>query len=637
MNHSLKESNLFSSCSQRSWYLCFVYDRKPAAGASATGSSPSSSEPHPIEVFSTVIVPKCKRKTKQKPKPSFGFESTSRGPDNKPSNMETDLLELLVHFRTQQESQHEAKNTTTSRMMSSSKCKRLSAGKSKISSSKSAKGDDEAFDHDTRKPKLTKQSAVDIITQLRDFLRENGPSEEHDLRKALSISEVQMILDMDGTITAFLGRSQSFEVIYEDSSTFVYYNCTDDEDDHLAETFAEFLNDSILQDGFADDYVRQGKSVLSSDSSVGVSAGGGGDNEPAACRKKNASSQVSSRRRHHSRALQDMQQTYDAKVKTQNCQSAQISGLKSGVQKHDVKITQFKHRPNAIPESQACKPLQIDDKFRIVERTSPPRDLVPQRTTENVNNVSTSKKDRKSRATHEPGAQACSRESKPRPFSNASPPQQPKSEQKPLVLPVRRIPSFMSLIRGISPPRHRQIIEKKDGFPNGPRSRPKQTPRWRHLPLPPKSEKSHARPTQPTPQPVYRKRRSTRYKTEERPCSIPIGQNTLLMPQSRPRSPPESRQKELTKFWSFPAIPRPQPALGGVEGYHSFLPLLERSYGDNPLRQRPSHCLLPIKSCPHLDKMQRKNNAHFPLHQHPSQCLRCIKNHPHIDQKLRSG
>ncbi|KAH8034109.1 hypothetical protein HPB51_020126 [Rhipicephalus microplus] len=329
----------------------------------------------------------------------------SEGPDNKPSNMETDLLELLVHFRTQQESQHgkrlptearnesqgldskchsKAKNTTTSRTMSGRQCKRLSAGKSKISLSKSAEGNDEAFDHDTQKPKLTKEGVVDIITRLRDFLRENGPSEEHELRKALSLSEVQMILDMDGTITAFLGRSQLFEVIYEDLHTFVYYNCTDDEDDRLAETFTEFLNDGIHQDGFADDDVRQGKSVHSSDSSVGVSAGGGGDNEPATCRRKNVSSQTSSLRQHYSRALQDKQQTYDAKIETQRCQSAQITELKSGLQNHDVKITQFKHRPNAISESQARQPQQIDNKIRTVDRTTPPRDLVPPRTTAKV-------------------------------------------------------------------------------------------------------------------------------------------------------------------------------------------------------------------------------------------------------------
>ncbi|KAH7944705.1 hypothetical protein HPB51_028578 [Rhipicephalus microplus] len=168
------------------------------------------------------------------------------------------------------------KNTSTSRTMSKSKCKRLGAGKFNISSSKSAEGEEEfkaheVFDYETRKPKLTKQGVVDIKAQLRDFLWENGPSEEHDLQKAVSISQVQMILGMHGTITVFWNRSAQLEDIYEDLYTFVYYNCTYDKDDLLAETFIEFLNDGILQDAIAGDGVRQGKSVLSSDSSVCVS------------------------------------------------------------------------------------------------------------------------------------------------------------------------------------------------------------------------------------------------------------------------------------------------------------------------------------------------------------------------------
>ncbi|KAH8036324.1 hypothetical protein HPB51_024890 [Rhipicephalus microplus] len=287
--------------------------------------------------------------TKQKPKHSFGFEPTSRGPDNKPSNMETDLLELLVHFRMQQGSPHgkrqstevrnasqgldskchsKDKNTTTSRTMSNCKFKRLGAGKSNISSSKSAEGEDgfkadEVFDHETRRPKLTKQGAVDNMMQLRDFLRENGPSEEHDLRKALSISQVQMIIDMHGAITAFLDCSPLFEYLY----TFVCYDCIDEEDDRVAETFTELLNNGILHDAIAGDGVRQGKSVLSSDSSVCVSAGGGGDNEPATWRTKNASSQIPSLRLHHSRARQVMQQTCDAKVLTERLQPARITEL----------------------------------------------------------------------------------------------------------------------------------------------------------------------------------------------------------------------------------------------------------------------------------------------------------------------
>ncbi|KAH8025629.1 hypothetical protein HPB51_010690 [Rhipicephalus microplus] len=233
MNHLLKELNLLSNCSRRSWYLRFVYDRKPAARTSAPGRSHSG---HFNRYCS-----QAQDGDETEAEASFGFESTSRGPDNKPSTMETDLLELFVHFRMQQESHHgkrhstevritrrgldskchsKDKKTTASRTMSNSNSKRPGAGKFIISSSKLAEEEDEfkgdeVFDHETGRSKLTKQGAVDIMTQLRDFLRVNSPSEEHDLRKGSGISQVQMILDMHVKITAFSDRSPLFEVIYE--------------------------------------------------------------------------------------------------------------------------------------------------------------------------------------------------------------------------------------------------------------------------------------------------------------------------------------------------------------------------------------------------------------------------------------
>ncbi|KAH7957982.1 hypothetical protein HPB51_028032 [Rhipicephalus microplus] len=304
--------------------------------------------------------------------------------------------------------------------MSKSKCKRLGADKSNISSSKSAEGEeefkaDEVFDHETRKPKLTKEVLSD--------------------------------------------HSPLFKVIYEDLYTFVYFNFTDDEDDRLAEPFTEFLNGSILQDAIAGDGMRQGKSLLSSDSSVCVLARGGGDNDPATCRTKNASSRIPLLHLLLSWALQVMQQTCDAKVQVQGCQPARTTELKSDLQKRDVKITQLKPRPNAIPESQAHKPEQIYDKIRMVEGTSPPPDLVQPRTTAKSSNVGASKKNRKSRSAHEPGAQA-----KPRPFSNSSPPHQPKAELKPIVPLVHHTPSLITLLRSRLPPRHRRVLEKKQLF-----------------------------------------------------------------------------------------------------------------------------------------------------------------------------
>ncbi|KAH7982445.1 hypothetical protein HPB52_005061 [Rhipicephalus sanguineus] len=423
---------------------------------------------------------------------------------------------------------------------------------------------DEVVVHDNPKPKLAELDAVDIMRQLRNVLQENGPSEEDDLRKALSTSQAQMIVNTYGTITAFLDHCPGFEIIYEDLYTFVYYQSTDDEDDVLDGATTESSKDCSLQDAMAGDGVHQRTSAISSDISLYVSAGGGGDNERAMCRMRNAWSQVPSLRLHHSRALQTMQQTCDAEVQTQGCEPARIAELKSGLQKRDVQITGLKQRLNDIRESQAIEAQQIRDKIRRLKTPSPPPLPVPRRSAAKVNNMRTSKKERQHTRTHEIEAQASSRAPKPRPpFYPPHPRPQPKAKEKPHSLPFRQTPSPMSLIRRQSPPRHRQKFQEKTrAFPNDPRPRPVPTRRRRYPPPPPKAEKPLALANRTVPQPVSPWRRSTapRSKAEERPCSLPTRQNPLPKPQPRRRSPTQSRQKTQEKIRAFPIGSRSQPA-----------------------------------------------------------------------------
>ncbi|KAH8036111.1 hypothetical protein HPB51_017922 [Rhipicephalus microplus] len=154
----------------------------------------------------TVVVPKCKRKRKRTPKQSFGFESTSRGPHNMASNVETNLRELLVHLRMQQEADPGKRMSTDAgnarqgldlqclskvkyiaapRTNPNDKCKRVSTDKCNISPSKSAEGEDsftadEAFMNDDPERKLAELDETDTMKQLRDVLWQNASSEEND-------------------------------------------------------------------------------------------------------------------------------------------------------------------------------------------------------------------------------------------------------------------------------------------------------------------------------------------------------------------------------------------------------------------------------------------------------------------------
>ncbi|XP_037279265.2 uncharacterized protein LOC119172311 [Rhipicephalus microplus] len=399
--------------------------------------------------MSTVFV--SKRKRRKKPKKYFGFESTSKGPDNMPpSNAETDLRKLLVHLKTQQEVHQgerqstdagnsrqgldserlfNAKDFAIPRTKFNYECKRFGTAIGNMRPPKSAAGEDglkvdEVFMHESMKLKIIELDAVGIMRQLRDALREIRPSEEDDLWKALNISPAQQIVDMHGTITILLDHFPTFEDVY-DLFTFVCYPHSDGEVDVLDETATESRNDCGLQDAMAFEGVHQRTSVISSDSNFYDSAGGGGDNKLAACRMKNVWSQVRSLCLYLSRAQQAMQPAYDAEVQTQECVPAGITELKYGRPKHDAQIAGLKLRLNTIRESRVLEGQQNRDKIRTPKQPSP--------------------------------ALAGARAPMPRPLFYPLPPHQPKAEEKQHSLPSRQTPPPMSLTRRHSPPRHRQM------------------------------------------------------------------------------------------------------------------------------------------------------------------------------------
>ncbi|KAH7983712.1 hypothetical protein HPB52_013803 [Rhipicephalus sanguineus] len=189
--------------------------RNRAAATSAPGASPTPSEPGQLQDMSTVAVPKRSRRRKRKSKLADDFGSTSSGPSHLQSDGDVIFQRLLAFF-----TMHQNVNQDDERQYAV------------------------GGDHSKKEPivhrkqeltPLTEFDVVDIVRRLRDVLRKNGPSQEDDLLEALSTSQAQIIINVYGTITAFLDRRPGFEVIYENLYTFVYYKYTDDEDDVLDE------------------------------------------------------------------------------------------------------------------------------------------------------------------------------------------------------------------------------------------------------------------------------------------------------------------------------------------------------------------------------------------------------------------
>ncbi|KAH7983611.1 hypothetical protein HPB52_013120 [Rhipicephalus sanguineus] len=125
---------------------------------------------------------------------------------------------------------------------------------------------------------MTQLDVVDIVRQLGKVMQENGPSQEDDLLEALCASQPEIMISVYGTITAFLDWYPGFQVLYEELYTFVYYKCTDDEDDILdgaaAASCIRRSNKSGLQFSFAGgDEMRRTSVIYFS------SPSGGGDKQ----------------------------------------------------------------------------------------------------------------------------------------------------------------------------------------------------------------------------------------------------------------------------------------------------------------------------------------------------------------------
>ncbi|KAL1486704.1 hypothetical protein MTO96_008777 [Rhipicephalus appendiculatus] len=78
---------------------------------------------------------------------------------------------------------------------------------------------------------ISETDAASILKQIREILQENGPTQEVDLLEALGPSQIRLIIEAHGTLTAFLDRCPGFRVVREDLYTFVYYQDPEEEDE----------------------------------------------------------------------------------------------------------------------------------------------------------------------------------------------------------------------------------------------------------------------------------------------------------------------------------------------------------------------------------------------------------------------
>ncbi|KAH6948171.1 hypothetical protein HPB50_023121 [Hyalomma asiaticum] len=196
---------------------------------------------------STGAIPKRPRKRKVKAKFSFG--STSSENSSLPCYMQASFSDPIAHLETSQRDEAEealpnltdntneevgpSTSTTTgenykaeSVHASNALAKNCAAVPSKLVQHPSSIG---RHDHistvETPEPKaLTGADVEDIMRDMRQLLLDKGPSQEQDLLDAVSPLHAEQVVQVHGTMTAFLNQHPGFAVVNEDMYSFVYYD-----------------------------------------------------------------------------------------------------------------------------------------------------------------------------------------------------------------------------------------------------------------------------------------------------------------------------------------------------------------------------------------------------------------------------
>ncbi|KAH7962725.1 hypothetical protein HPB52_017672 [Rhipicephalus sanguineus] len=215
---------------------------------------------------------------------------------------------------------------------------------------------------------LTESDVADI-EKVRRVLQVHGPSDQGELLKALSPSQAQDVLQLYGTLTAFIEQLPGFILLREDLYTFVYYEEPDGEEydcggsSNLQDEADDVAHSTDSDNGghqytVSDDCELQRARSSSSSSSCYESAVEE-QHEEENNGLKNASCQVSSSPRCHSRGLQAVPHTSDAEAQTEELGTSRIVELQSTPQGGGADVTQAKGRLQNLRHNQVGEVQQL--------------------------------------------------------------------------------------------------------------------------------------------------------------------------------------------------------------------------------------------------------------------------------------
>ncbi|KAH6940618.1 hypothetical protein HPB50_003018 [Hyalomma asiaticum] len=196
------------------------------------------------------VIPK--RPSKRNAQPKLSSRSTSTGNSSFPCHQQADLMDLNAHLRTSQKGEggeHRSdlninanEKTGPSRATTiDENCDAESARTTKhfvedcevatstvADTQSNVRGDGQSVRIDKPERKgLTGTDVFDIAREMRQDLQKKGRSQEHELVESVRPLHAKLMLQMHGTVTAFLDTRPRCNVVHEDLYSFVYYEDPD--------------------------------------------------------------------------------------------------------------------------------------------------------------------------------------------------------------------------------------------------------------------------------------------------------------------------------------------------------------------------------------------------------------------------
>ncbi|KAH6936834.1 hypothetical protein HPB50_023294 [Hyalomma asiaticum] len=195
---------------------------------------------------------------------------------------------------------------------------------------------------------LTESDVPEMVRHVRELLQHQGRSQEHELVEAVCLLPAELVLQIQGRMTAFLNRRPEFVVVNEDCHCFVYDEDVDGEVQDGSTSQIRHETITSTSSNSCNDHQKAAVCGVRVHVACSPISSGRPVNEPTIQVEhrereqhvlKNAVIQVTSLRR--SQVVRKAKQRFDAKTKREECHASGITGAEWTKEIYDSDVVQL--------------------------------------------------------------------------------------------------------------------------------------------------------------------------------------------------------------------------------------------------------------------------------------------------------